>query len=428
MNLRLLAVKVLTHVVVDGQSLTSALDRELAPVQNAQDRALIQALCYGVCRYFHRLDFILNCLLEKPLKDTTIRLLILAGLYQLAFMRIKAHAAVAETVGAASRKPWAKGLINALLRRYLREKDQLETLANADLAASFSHPAWLIDKLRDDWPEDAEHCLSENNRQPPLTLRVNLAQISREGYRELLTHQEIDAHPLEFCPSALTLERPLPVEKLPGFTDGLVSVQDAAAQLAAALLDLQPGCRVLDMCAAPGGKTAHILEMQKDLQEVVAVDIDSGRMLRVSENLQRLKLTATTVVGDAAKPETWWDGRPFERILVDAPCSALGVIRRHPDIKLLRRPEDIEQLRRQQRAILQAAWRLLSPRGVMVYATCSVLKEENERQLLDFLTEHDDAVELPICAEWGVKSGAGRQILTGESAMDGFYYARIGKV
>ena len=427
MNLRLLAAKALTRVVVDGQSLTVALEQAFPPLQTVQDRAFIQALCYGVCRYYHRLDFILSRLLDKPLKDTSIRLLVLIGLYQLAFMRIKEHAAVAETVSAAGRKPWAKGLINALLRRYLREQDQLEALADADLSASLSHPLWLIDKIRHDWPEHAEHCLSENNRQPPLTLRVNLARISRDNYRESLIQQGIGAHTVEFCPTALILEKPLPVEKIPGFADGLVSVQDVAAQLAAGLLNLQPGCRVLDMCAAPGGKTAHILEMQNNLQEVIAVDTDANRMHRVRDNLQRLRLTATTVIGDAAMPEDWWDGQPFERILVDAPCSALGVIRRHPDIKLLRRPQDIEQLSRQQSKILQAAWQLLAPGGQLLYATCSVLKEENEQQVLTFLAGHDDAVELPISAEWGIKAAAGRQILTGDSAMDGFYYARIGK-
>ena len=423
----MLAAKALTRVVADGESLTAALELALTPVQTAQDRALIQALCYGVCRYYHRLDFILNRLLDKPIKDSSVRILVLLGLYQLAFMRIKEHAAVAESVGAAGRKTWAKGLINALLRRYLREKDQLEALADADLSALSSHPVWMIDKIRRDWPGYAENCLSENNRQPPLTLRVNLARIPRDAYRESLRQQGIETQEVEFCPSALILAKPLPVEKIPGFADGLVSVQDLAAQLAAGLLDLKQGCRVLDICAAPGGKTAHILEMQNNLQELVAIDIDANRMRRVSDNLSRLRLTATQIVSDAAKPEAWWDGQPFDRILVDAPCSALGVIRRHPDIKLLRRPEDIDQLIRQQKAILNAAWRLLAPGGLLLYSTCSVLKEENECQIIDFLANHNDAVELPISAQWGIKAVTGRQILTGDSSMDGFYYARIGK-
>jgi 16S rRNA (cytosine967-C5)-methyltransferase len=260
-----------------------------------------------------------------------------------------------------------------------------------------------------------------------MVLRVNLSKISREDYLQLLTEQDIAAQAVSFCPSAIILDKPLPVDLLPGFADGLVSVQDTAAQLAAGLLDVQPEHRVLDVCAAPGGKAAHILESQAQLKELIAVDIDESRMQRVSENLQRLNLQATLLVGDGANPQSWWDGKLFDRILLDAPCSALGVIRRHPDIKLLRRAEDIEQLQALQKTILQAVWPLLAPGGVLVFATCSILKQENEQQVKAFLAEHCDAVELPINAEWGVAGACGRQILTGESAMDGFYYALIGK-
>lgn len=427
MNLRLLAAKVLTRVVVDGQSLTAALEQALKTVESAQDRSLVQALCYGVCRYYHRLDFILARLLDKPLKDIHIRLLILVGLYQLGFMRIKTHAAVSETVGAAGRKPWAKGLVNALLRRYIREQALFEQSTEEKPSARLSHPEWMIDKICRDWPEQAEACLQANNQQPPLALRVHLARISRTAYGDLLAEQGIAAQPHEFCASALILDNPAPVEMLPGFAEGLVSVQDVAAQLAAGLLGVAPGQRVLDLCAAPGGKTAHILEIEPQLKEVVAVDVDRERMRRVQDNLQRLGLQAGTIVGDATDPQSWWDGQAFDRILVDAPCSALGVIRRHPDIKLLRRAEDIDALKAQQRAILNAAWNLLAPGGQLVYATCSVLKEENEQQVLDFLASHPDATELPIAAAWGVSCAVGRQILTGDSCMDGFYYARLHK-
>ncbi len=427
MNLRLLAAKALTRVVVDGQSLTAALEHTLPSVASAQDRALVQALCYGVCRYYHRLDFILLGLLDKPLKDIHIRLLILVGLYQLGFMRIKAHAAVSETVGAAGRKPWTKGLVNALLRRYLREQALFEQAADENPSAWLSHPEWMIEKIRRDWPAQADRCLQANNRQPPLALRVNLARIARAEYCAVLAEQGIAAEPHAFCPAALILGNPVPVEMLPGFAEGLVSVQDAAAQLAAGLLDVQPGQRVLDLCAAPGGKTAHILEMAPQLKEMVAVDIDNERMRRVQDTLQRLRLQARTIVGDASAPQAWWDGQVFDRILVDAPCSALGVIRRHPDIKLLRRAGDIKALETQQRAILQAAWRLLASGGQLVYATCSVLKDENEQQVLNFLAEHPDAGEVPIAAAWGVPCAVGRQILTGDAAMDGFYYARLHK-
>jgi 16S rRNA (cytosine967-C5)-methyltransferase len=232
---------------------------------------------------------------------------------------------------------------------------------------------------------------------------------------------------VDFCPSAIVLDKPVAVDLLPDFFEGWVSVQDTAAQLAASLLDVQAGQRVLDLCAAPGGKTAHIFESQPQLKELVAVDSDANRMQRVAENCQRLKLSPTLIVGDATQPASWWNGQLFERILVDAPCSALGVIRRHPDIKLLRRPEDIAVLQGLQRDILNAAWSLLASGGVLLYATCSVLKQENEQQIHDFLATHTDATELPIHAEWGITATHGRQILTGTAAMDGFYYARLSK-
>jgi 16S rRNA (cytosine967-C5)-methyltransferase len=424
-NSRLIAARVLSRVLQDGQSLTAALDSVVPTVESVKDKAFIQALCYGVCRYYHRLDFILNQLLDKPLKDIDVKLLILIGLYQLQFMRVKSHAAVSETVAAARKKPWAKALVNAVLRNYLREQGRLEQQADQEPSAAFSHPLWLIDKIQQDWPQQAPQLFLENNRQPPMVLRVNLARISRENYLNQLAERGISAVPVDFCPSALMLDKPVPVDLLPGFDQGLVSVQDTAAQLAAQLLDVQPGHRVLDVCAAPGGKAAHILESQPQLKELVAVDIDASRMQRVSDNLQRLKLEAGLLVGDAANPEAWWDGQPFERILLDAPCSALGVIRRHPDIKLLRWAEDIAQLQSLQKNILGAIWPLLAPGGMLLYATCSVLKQENERQIDAFLAEHRDAAQLPIEAGWGSAREFGRQIFTGESAMDGFYYARI---
>ncbi len=427
MNTRLIAAQVLSRVLQDGQSLTTALESALKAVESGKDRAFIQALCYGVCRAYHRLDFILNELLDKPLKDRDVQALALVGLYQLKYMRVKPHAAVSETVLAARKKPWAKALINALLRSYLREQDGLEQKADNVQSAAVSHPDWLIKQIEQDWPKQAQQILLENNRQPPMVLRVNLVRISRDQYLQQLSGQCAEAVSVDFCPSAIILGKPVAVELLPGFTEGLVSVQDTAAQLAARLLAVQAGHRVLDVCAAPGGKTAHILESQPQLKELVAVDVDASRLQRVSDTLQRLKLPAKLVVGDAANPQDWWDGQLFDRILLDAPCSALGVIRRHPDIKLLRRAEDIEPLRILQKNILQAIWPLLAPGGIMLYATCSILKQENERQIEAFLAEHPDAFELSIDAEWGFASNHGRQIMTGESAMDGFYYGRLGK-
>ncbi|MGR8980522.1 MAG: 16S rRNA (cytosine(967)-C(5))-methyltransferase RsmB [Gammaproteobacteria bacterium] len=427
MNTRLIAAKVLSRVLNNGQSLTAVLDEALPSVPSAKDRAFIQALCFGVCRTYHRLDFILNELVEKPIKSSQIRVLALVGLYQLSQMRVKPHAAVSETVSAAVNKTWAKALINAVLRSYLREREVLEQKADFQDSSALSHPDWLIGKIRKSWPEQAARIFQENNRQPPMTLRVNLARISREKYLKRLSESDLAATAVDFCPTAILLAQPLPVELLPGFNDGLVSVQDTAAQLAAHLLNVLPGQRVLDVCAAPGGKTAHILETQSELSALVAVDIDAARLQRVKGNLQRLKLTAELVAGDAASPHQWWDGRLFDRILVDAPCSALGVIRRHPDIKLLRKPDDIDSLRALQKKILHAVWPLLRPGGMMLYATCSILKQENEQQMADFIAEHDDAAEMPIIAPWGLKRIHGRQILTGDSAMDGFYYALLAK-
>jgi 16S rRNA (cytosine967-C5)-methyltransferase len=388
---------------------------------------LIQALCFGVCRFYQRLDFILNELLDKPIKDGQIRALALVGLYQLWAMRIKPHAAVSETVKGASKKPWAKALLNALLRNYLRHQAGLEQKADDDSAAALCHPEWLIDQIRRDWPQAAAALLKENNRPPPMALRVNLSRLSREQYLHRLAERDIPAEPVDFCASAIVLTQPVPIESLPGFGEGLVSVQDVAAQMAAYLLEVKPGHRVLDVCAAPGGKTAHVLELQPQLASLVAVDKEASRMERLAANLTRLKLQAEQVIGDAAHPEAWWDGRLFDRILVDAPCSALGVIRRHPDIKLLRRADDIGALQSLQQSILRAVWPLLAPGGILLYATCSILKQENERQTTAFLSAHADAAELPIAADWGISQSCGRQILTGEKAMDGFYYARLEK-
>ncbi len=427
MNTRLIAAKVLTSVIRDGQSLTAALNNTLGVVESDKDRAFIQALCYGVCRNFHRLDYILSQMLDKPLKDLDVKALALIGLYQLKFMRVKSHAAVSETVLAARKKPWAKALINALLRSYLRGQEGFEQKADNVKSALVSHPDWLIQQIEQDWPIQAQQIFQQNNEQPPMALRVNLANISQDQYLQKLRDQGIEAEAVSFCRSAILLNKPAVVDILPGFSEGWVSVQDTAAQLAAELLDVQIGHRVLDVCAAPGGKAAHILEHQPKVRELVAVDIDKLRLLRVNDNLQRLKLSAKLIVGDASKPEDWWDGQLFDRILLDVPCSALGVIRRHPDIKLLRRAEDINTLQVLQKRIMTAVWSLLAPGGIMLYATCSILKQENEQQIEAFLATNTNAIEVPINADWGLVRRYGRQILTGESAMDGFYYALIRK-
>ena len=427
MNIRLVSAKIIYRVVEQGQSLTVALEQALSDLPSIKDRALIQAICYGTLRYYHRLDFILRQLLRKPLKDEEVKALALDGLYQLSYMRVKDHAAVSETVAAAHKKPWAKGLLNAVLRNYLRQRKKLESLADKDKTASCCHPEWMVNLLSDNWPQQFDQVLAENNQQPPMVLRVNHSLCSREAYLELLNEHGISASVSEISSSALILDKAMPVDQLPEFMAGWVSVQETAAQLAAELLNAQPGQRVLDVCAAPGGKTAHILELQPELEQLMAVDIDENRMLSVTQNLNRLKLQAECLVGDASQPQDWWDGQKFDRILLDAPCSAMGVIRRHPDIKLLRRKDDIDRLQHLQKAILNAIWPLLKSGGILLYATCSILKQENQDQIIAFLEQNSNAEEIPIISSWGIEQKAGRQILTGESAMDGFYYACLTK-
>lgn len=429
MNLRGSAAYILSQVIGEGHSLTGTLATHLPKIKDNKDRAFVQALCYGVIRHYFSLDFILGRLLGKPLKpkNADIKALMLLGIYQLQHMRVKSHAAISETVAATKHKPWSKSLVNAVLRQYLRDADSLQLACASDNQARFNHPDWIIRQLQHYWPDQAEHILAANDEPPPMALRVNILQGSREEYLDLLTEQGIAAQISDHCDTALLLDQPLGVEQLPGFELGRVSVQDVAAQLAAELLDMQPGQKVLDLCAAPGGKTAAILERQPAIHSLLAVDIDELRLRRVSDNLRRLKLKADLLIADAGQPENWAKNRLFERILLDAPCSGFGVIRRHPDIKLLRRESDIPLLQITQSRILDAAWGMLAPGGILLYATCSVLKGENELQIADFLNTHSDAVEISITACWGQARPYGRQILSGELGMDGFYYAKLAK-
>lgn len=405
------------------------LKKELSKVPSKQDRAFIQALCFGTLRWYFRLDFILNKLLQRPLKakDADIRILALLGIFQLCFTRVKAHAAVAETVAAAGKKTWAKPLLNGVLRTYQRDRQRLDDLVTKDWIARTSHPRWLVEKTARDWPDRIEDVLQQNNQAPPMVLRVNQLRLTRENYLELLATNGIKATVLEFCDSGLCLDTPMDTEKLPGFAEGLASVQDGAAQQAASLMDVKAGSRVLDACAAPGGKTLHILELCPELEEIVAVDIDPVRLDRLRSNLNRTGLHATLVTGDVTSPSGWWDGRLFDRILLDVPCSATGVIRRHPDIKLLRLPEDIGDLVRLQQKLLESVWPMLAPGGILLYATCSIFKQENEHQIAKFKASHGNAEEIPIKTAWGHAQQYGRQILPGDSTMDGFYYALLSK-
>jgi 16S rRNA (cytosine967-C5)-methyltransferase len=428
MNPRACAAHVVRRVVADRRSLANALP-EYQVMEDARQRALVQELAYGVMRWYIRLDAIAEQLLLRPLKerDLDLRCLILVGLYQLACLGVPAHAAVHETVAATRDlgKGWGSGLVNAVLRGYQRRSAELGSKLDRDPVTCYAHPAWLLEYLRGDWPQHWEAIARADNERPPLSLRVNVRYMRRDEYLAQLNEADQAAVALEYATQGIRMLKPAGVDQLPGFAEGWVSVQDGAAQLAALVLEAGPGERVLDACAAPGGKTGHILELQPDLAYLAAVDRDKVRLQQVAENLLRLGLTADLIVADATRPETWWDGRPYDRILLDAPCSASGVIRRHPDIKLLRQASDVSAVAETQKHLLAALWPLLSPGGMLLYATCSVLRQENSAQIEEFIARHPDAIHQPIPASWGHECECGRQILSGEGDMDGFYFARL---
>ena len=421
----------LLRVLGKHQPLSGALDAACKFMGDERERGLARELAFGVTRWLPRLSAVLSRLLDRPLnrRDLDVEAVLLLGLYQLGYTRIPPHAAVAESVSmaAALGKPWAGGLINAVLRRFQREREALLAHINTDETARYSHPGWLISEIRNAWPEEWRDILTNNNAHAPMTLRVNARRHGRENFLSTLHSAGIAADAAAFTDFGLVLRTPVDVTALPGFADGSVSVQDAAGQLAAPLLELKPGLRVLDACAAPGGKTAHILETEPGLDELVALDVSEDRLARVRRTLSRLALECTVIHGDAAKPDTWWDEMPFDRILLDAPCTATGVIRRHPDIKLHRRPEDLPRLEKIQSSLLDALWPLLARGGMLLYATCSILPRENRDRISRFLKSRADAELRPIKAPWGRAEEAGRQILTGELGMDGFYYALLVK-
>lgn len=412
--------------VLDGASLARALPPRLSESDNPP---LTQELVYGALRWHFHIEGLLGQLLERPIrdKDRILRCLLHVGLYQLMEMDLPPHAAVNETVAVtrALKRPWARGLVNAVLRRYQREAERLE--ASLDEADRLSHPRWLLERLRQAWPNEWQRICEENNRRPPMVLRVNRLRQSRDAYLQQLAAEGIEARPHPCSEVAIELARPVPVEALPGFADGAVSVQDAAAQLAARFLDPQPGERVLDACAAPGGKTAHLLEHAGGDLDLLALEMEPARLPALRETLERLGLEAEIRQGDAACPDDWWDGRPFDRILLDAPCSATGVLRRNPDIRVHRRPQDIDRLQATQQSLLNALWPLLRPGGRLLYATCSVLPEENRERVAELVAGQADARLLPLPADCGSDAGCGLQILPGDEGMDGFFHALIEK-
>lgn len=428
---RAIAAGVVYQVSVQGQSLGRALTQAQQQLSRPAEGALLQEMSYGTLRWFYQLDAIVANLLSKPLKerDQDIFCLLLVGLYQLQYMHVPAHAVIKETVNAvlSMKKSWAKGLVNALLREFQRSSDKIMNNWQDDAEAEYAHPQWMIDQLKEDWPGQWQQILQANNQRPPMTLRVNQQQASVCEYLDELVAAGIKAIPHALNPDAIVLEQSVSVFDLPGFRQGKVSVQDASAQLAAPLLQVQAGMRVLDACAAPGGKTCHILELTAGIEELVALDVDKQRLLQVQENLDRIGLKARLQTGDASMPADWWDGKPFDRILLDVPCSGTGVIRRHPDIKLLRTAEDIDSLVKCQADILDAVWPLLATGGMLVYSTCSIFRQENELQVQYFLQRCSDAAEIKIDANWGEAGLAGRQILPGSHGMDGFFFARLKK-
>ncbi|EJM84863.1 MULTISPECIES: 16S rRNA (cytosine(967)-C(5))-methyltransferase RsmB [Pseudomonas] len=431
MNPRLAAAKALAAVLNGKASLNSSLPTQMDKVED-RDRGFTQDLAFGTARWQPRLSALAAKLLQKPFKaaDADVEALLLVGLYQLLYTRVPAHAAIGETVGCADKlkKPWAKALLNAVLRRAQRESEALLAELEHDPVVRTAHPRWLQKSLKAFWPEQWEAICAANNAHPPMILRVNRRHHTRDAYLGLLTEAGIAATACVYSRDGIILDAAADVRSLPGFAEGWISVQDEAAQLAADLLDLAPGQRVLDACCAPGGKTCHILEAEPALAGVVAVDLEAKRLVRVRENLARLGLSAELIAADGRDTATWWDGKPFQRILLDAPCSATGVIRRHPDIKLTRQPDDIAALAVLQGELLDAMWITLEVGGILLYATCSTLPTENTEVIEAFLARTPGARELDLATTAGIKQPHGRQLLAQEGGHDGFYYAKLIKI
>jgi 16S rRNA (cytosine967-C5)-methyltransferase len=425
-KLRGIAAEILL-AVAEGKSLNEIFPQGAQYVADS-DRALLRELCYGTLRFYHRLAALVNPLLNKPLKneDRDIHFLILIGAYQLAYLRIADHVAVSTTVDAvdALEKPWARNFVNAVLRNFQRQHEELES--KLKLSEKISHTPWIFRAINSAWPEQATDVFAANNHQAPMTLRVNRQRLARDEYLQHLSDAGIEATPCAEAIDGITLTKAVNVQQLPGFAEGNVSVQDEAAQLAAILLNPQPHERLLDACCAPGGKTCHLLEIADEC-ELIAVDNQPERLSRVEENLERLQLQAAVMAADAGNPDEWWDKKLFDAILLDAPCSGSGVIRRHPDIKLLRRESDIAQFASEQGRLLDALWTTLKPGGRLLYATCSILPAENEQVIADFIARQKDASSVDIDLQNGIKQQHGYQLLPQINGHDGFFYALLRK-
>lgn len=426
------AARAVALVVGKGRTAEVALQTEGA----GAERSAVRAITLGTLRWYLRLVPAIDSLLTRPRTvSPLLRALLAVAAHQVEYSRNVPQHTVHAAVDAVRvlGQPRAAGMVNAVLRRFVAERASIFERLDTDVVVRTAHPGWLVEALAEAWPERYEAILAANNAHPPLVLRIDATRTTVEEYLEELRRAGLAGRPLGFAPQAIELDRPVAVDAIPGFAEGRVSVQDAGAQLAAYLLDAARGMRVLDACAAPGGKTSHLLERTPDLAELVAVDVDESRMARVRENLERLRRTARLCVADVRRPESFWDGRPFDRILVDAPCSSTGVIRRHPDIKLLRRAGDLEGLAAVQGEILAAAFRMLAPGGRLLYSTCSVLPVENDEVVRRFLAREPTARSVPLPPADRVAPGAadrpfGIQLLPGAAAgTDGFYYACLEK-
>jgi 16S rRNA (cytosine967-C5)-methyltransferase len=437
-NIRALAAKCCYSVIDQGRSLGDELPRQQEKAL-AKDKGLLQEICYGVMRYLPELENDVRGLMEKPLtgKQRVFHFLLLVGVYQIKYMRIPDHAAVSETVAATGtlKNRHMKALINGVLRNFVRATERAIATKpdslNATLPTSiqYNHPSWFIKKVQQGYPEKWSQILNANQQKPPMWLRVNKLHHSSASYQAFLAAADIAINSVDKLSEAIELTNAIDVLKLPGFEQGWISVQDGAAQQAARLLNCQKGDVVLDSCAAPGGKTCHILEQTPDIASMTAIDIEESRLIRVQENLTRLGLKAKVITADAANSKTWWQGELFDRILLDVPCSATGVIRRHPDIKWLRKATDIDALVILQKQILKETWSLLKPGGTLLYATCSILPQENSEQIEQFLENNTDAKLIPIdCVQQEAENTTGWQLLPGENNMDGFYYAKLLKI
>ncbi|WJG09474.1 16S rRNA (cytosine(967)-C(5))-methyltransferase RsmB [Aliiglaciecola sp. LCG003] len=424
-HLRADAAKLLHQILDQGKSARECLPIAQQPYLD-KDKAWLQEMVYGVLRQLPTLQYWLRKLLDKPLKNKykVVEHLIMLGLYQIAFSRVSTHAAVSETVEATRvlKAEPLKGLVNAILRNFIRQKLNETPIGDEQIESGL--PKWLYKQIQQAYPLQLAELSQAMHSRPPIWLRVNQQKMSVGQFSEFLTAQNQEFTLSEEHPDAIILAKSQDITQLPGFDQGWFAVQDGAAQLAARYLQAEKNERILDCCAAPGGKTCHILELQPNLKECIALDVDPLRLIRVQENLDRLELSAKLVSANATDIASWWDGQQFDRILLDAPCSATGVIRRHPDIKWLRKSTDIDTLVALQQTILQAMWSVLKPGGTLLYATCSILPDENRNQISRFLAQQTDASLLPII-EGETISQPGRQILPGETQMDGFYYARL---